>query len=68
MSLMRTASGLAMVLGAVALVGCAHKTAGGETYKTAGFHPFSGGKPPVENPAAIGVNGYLWRASLDTLA
>ncbi len=67
MRLMRTASVMAAALGAVALAGCAHK-AGGQEYKTAGFHPFGGGKPPADNPAALGVNGYLWRASLDTLA
>ena len=68
MRLMRTAPVLAVALGAVALTGCAHK-AGGEAYQSAGFHPFGGGKrPSAENPAALGVNGYLWRASLDTLA
>ena len=68
MRLMRTASVIAAALGAVALAGCAHRT-GGEAYQTAGFHPFGGGKrPTADNPASIGVNGYLWRASLDTLA
>jgi hypothetical protein len=67
MRLMRTASLLAVALAAAAAAGCAHKT-GGEAYKTAGFHPFGGGRPAADNPAAIGVNGYLWRASLDTLA
>ena len=38
------------------------------------MHPFGGGKGakvtagPDGAPAAIGVNGYLWRATLDTLA
>jgi hypothetical protein len=69
MKLMRTASVLAVALGAAALAGCAHKASGGEAYKTAGFHPFGGsGHAPADNPAAIGVNSYLWRASLDTLA
>ena len=68
MRLMRTAPVFAAALGAAVLAGCAHK-AGGEAYQTAGFHPFGGGKhAAVDNPAAIGVNGYLWRASLDTLA
>jgi hypothetical protein len=68
MRLMRTAPVLAAALGAAVLAGCAHK-AGGEAYQTAGFHPFGGGKhAAADNPAAIGVNGYLWRASLDTLA
>ncbi|HEX4180419.1 MAG TPA: DUF3576 domain-containing protein [Caulobacteraceae bacterium] len=68
MKLMRTASVIAAAMGAAALAGCAHKAAGGDAYKTAGFHPFGGGKPPAAAPGAIGVNGYLWRASLDTLA
>ena len=68
MKLMRTASVLAVALGAAALAGCAHKAAGGETYKTSGFHPMGGGKRAPDNPAALGVNGYLWRATLDTLA
>ena len=68
MRLMRTAPVLAAALGAAVLAGCAHKTVG-EAYQAPGFHPFGGGKnPSVDNPAAIGVNGYLWRASLDTLA
>ena len=67
MRLMRTASVLAAAVGAAALVGCAHK-AGGEAYRTSGFHPLGGGKRPPDNPAALGVNGYLWRATLDTLA
>ena len=37
------------------------------------MHPFGGGGGPkqVTNPdsaASIGVNGYLWRATLDTLS
>jgi hypothetical protein len=56
MRLMRRASVLAAALGAVVLAGCAHKAAGT-------VH-----KPTADNPASIGVNGYLWRASLDTLA
>jgi hypothetical protein len=56
MRLMRKASVLAVALGAAALAGCAHKAAGT-------VH-----KPVADNPASIGVNGYLWRASLDTLA
>ena len=68
MRLMRTASVIAAALGAVALAGCAHKS-GGQAYQAPGFHPFGGGKvPSADNPASIGVNGYLWRASLDTLA
>ena len=32
------------------------------------LHPFGGGHPKAGPVAPIGVNGYLWRASLDTLA
>jgi hypothetical protein len=68
MRMMRTAPALGAVLAAIALAGCAHRT-GGEAYRSGGFHPFGGGKgPSADNPASIGVNGYLWRASLDTLA
>ena len=31
-------------------------------------HPLGGGHPPVAQAPAIGVNAYLWRATLDTLA
>jgi hypothetical protein len=31
-------------------------------------HPLGGGRPPVAQAPAIGVNAYLWRATLDTLA
>jgi len=69
MRLMRIASVLAVAAGAAALAGCAHRSAG-EAYKAPGFHPFGGGRarPATGNPAELGVNGYLWRASLDTLA
>jgi hypothetical protein len=50
---MRTA-----VVGAIALAGCAHHDSGPKTYIAKGHVA----------AAPIGVNGYLWRASLDTLA
>jgi hypothetical protein len=69
MALMRRASVIAVALGAVALVGCAHRDSGPKPYAAGGFHPFGGGRPRAnESQASIGVNGYLWRASLDTLA
>ena len=41
-------------------------------YDNGGFHPFGIGRPGAPSPddpkAAIGVNAYLWRATLDTLA
>src|SRR5271169_3118669 len=57
-ALMRGAQVAVVALGAIALVGCAH---GGRA---------SAGRvrTPAEGQAVIGVNGYLWRASLDTLA
>ena len=45
----------AMALSLTALAACGGSTA----------HPLGGGNAPA---AAIGVNGYLWRATLDTLA
>jgi hypothetical protein len=70
MALMRRASIIAVAVAAAALAGCAHRDSGPKPYQAnGGFHPFGGGRPRTdENPAAIGVNGYLWRASLDTLA
>ncbi len=68
MVLVRRAAILAAAVGAVALAGCAHHDSGPKTYG-GGFHLFGGGKPrPNPNDAALGVNAYLWRASLDTLA
>jgi len=46
------------VVGAIALAGCAHHDTGPKVYVAKGHVA----------PAPIGVNGYLWRASLDTLA
>jgi hypothetical protein len=70
MVLMRKASVMmAVAMGAVALAGCAHQANGPKPYAaTGGFHPFGGGRAAAPATAAIGVNGYLWRASLDTLA
>lgn len=64
----------AMALGVATLGACStggHKSV--QTSEGGGFHlipHFGGGskaKAPSDAPA-IGVNGYLWRASLDTLA
>lgn len=69
MVLMRSASIAVAFLGAAALAGCAHHS-GGEAYKSGGgggLHLFGGHHTAAPAPA-IGVNGYLWRASLDTLA
>ena len=47
--------------------------AGCSTVSSTVMHPFGGGGPKVAtapdgSPTAIGVNGYLWRATLDTLS
>lgn len=77
MSVMRIAASAA-VLGLV-LAGCAHHgdtAAAGKgdfsapAAKESGFSllPSLGGHAPAQAPANIGVNAFLWRASLDTLA
>lgn len=70
MVLMRKASVMMTVaIGAAALAGCAHQASGPKPYAASGgFHPFGGGRPTAATVAPIGVNGYLWRATLDTLA
>jgi hypothetical protein len=70
MVLMRKASVMMTVaIGAVALAGCAHQASGPKPYAAnGGFHPFGGGHTTPTTVAPIGVNGYLWRATLDTLA
>jgi hypothetical protein len=60
--------GLAVCLlaaaGALLVAGCGHSPSGG------GLIPHLGSKPAPANAAqaGIGVNSYLWRATLDTLA
>lgn len=56
--LVRAGSG---ILACVALIGLG--ACGGRL-----THPLGGQSAKSATPAAIGVNGYLWRASLDTLA
>ena len=65
---MRKISVIAVAMGAMALTACAHRDSGAQAYQSPGFHPFGGSRPRVGPVAPIGVNGYLWRASLDTLA
>jgi hypothetical protein len=67
MALMRNASILITACGALALASCASNSAGGKPYQTGGLHLLPGHKSSGPAPA-IGVNAYLWRASLDTLA
>jgi hypothetical protein len=67
MVLMRKASVIALAISATALTACAHRDSGPQAYQS-GFHPFGASRPKPGPVAPIGVNGYLWRASLDTLA
>ncbi|HLI67484.1 MAG TPA: DUF3576 domain-containing protein [Caulobacteraceae bacterium] len=65
----RKASVAVLALLALSLAGCLHRgDSGPAPYRTGGFHLFGLGRPKPGPVAAIGVNGYLWRASLDTLA
>jgi hypothetical protein len=70
MVLVRRSTLMVACLAALAVAGCAHKSGGPQAYGGGGFHPFGGGHKPAgpANDAALGVNAYLWRASLDTLA
>jgi hypothetical protein len=65
MALMRKGAAIVLGVGAMALGACAHHDAGSQA--SGGFHLMGGHKAGAP-AAAIGVNGYLWRASLDTLA
>jgi hypothetical protein len=73
---MRSVAAGACALSLTALGACSH--GGGpktfQTQESGGINPFKmfgggggGAKAPSDQPS-IGVNGYLWRASLDTLA
>jgi hypothetical protein len=55
--------GALLTLGALTIVGCSHVPG-------SGLVPHLGSKPaPTSSPqAGIGVNAYLWRGTLDTLA
>lgn len=56
--IMRGASIGALAAGLIALGACGGRVA----------HPFAGASARAAPASAIGVNGYLWRATLDTLA
>jgi hypothetical protein len=70
MALVRSASIALAAVGLISLGACAHKSNGPEPYAAAGSGGFLGvgKKAPATAQAGIGVNSYLWRASLDTLA
>ncbi|HLK24682.1 MAG TPA: DUF3576 domain-containing protein [Caulobacteraceae bacterium] len=54
-------------MSAVTMTACLHHNDGPAAYRSGGMHLLGGNRkaPPA---APIGVNGYLWRATLDTLA
>lgn len=72
---MRTVSVGVLALGLLGVTACG-STGGARTFQSqeeGGFHPFGlgrGGSPKggAGAPAQLGVNGYLWRATLDTLS
>ncbi len=58
-------------LAAVSLLSLGGCLGGAKSDSPGGFHPFGIGRTtvqPDDPKAAIGVNAYLWRATLDTLA
>lgn len=64
---------LALSLVGVAACGSTGKTRTFQTQEDGGFMPFGLGKPRAPKGdagagAQLGVNGYLWRATLDTLS
>jgi hypothetical protein len=69
MALVRGASVALLALGLLTLGACAHKSSGPQPYSEGGggFLGIGRKAPPPAQPG-IGVNSYLWRASLDTLA
>ncbi|MDB5460855.1 MAG: hypothetical protein JWO72_2596 [Caulobacteraceae bacterium] len=70
MALVRGASVALLAIGLFSLGACGHRSNGPEAYSAGGGGGFLGlGRKPLAPPVAgIGVNAYLWRASLDTLA
>jgi hypothetical protein len=69
MALVRGASLALLAVGLISLGACGHKANGPEAYSAGGGGFLGVGKRAAPAPVAgIGVNSYLWRASLDTLA
>jgi len=67
---MRRVAAAGLVLSLAAVTGCS--SGGKRTFHSqeegGGFRIFGGGKANKGEAPAIGVNSYLWRATLDTLA
>ena len=70
MALVRGASVALAAAGLISLGACAHNTSGPQAYSDGSSGGFLGvgKKAPAAAQPGIGVNSYLWRASLDTLA
>lgn len=73
-SVLRGVAAGVLALSVVVGVSACGSTKGPKTFSAQndepGFNPFrmGGGKKATGAPGSIGVNGFLWRASLDTLA
>jgi len=69
MALVRSAAVALAAAGLISLGACAHNKSGPQVYSDGSGGGFMGigKKAPAAQPG-IGVNSYLWRASLDTLA
>jgi hypothetical protein len=69
MALVRCASIALAAVGLISLGACANKSSGPRPYAAEGGGGFLGvGKKAPAAVAGIGVNSYLWRAALDTIA
>ena len=71
MALVRGASVALAAVGLISLGACAHKADGPQPYEAAGSRGFLGfghKAPAASAQPGIGVNTYLWQASLETLA
>ena len=69
MALVRGASVALLAVGLISVGACAHKSNGPAAYSDSSGGFLGMGKKSAPAPVAgIGVNSYLWRASLDTLA
>ena len=68
MALVRGASVALLAIGLFSLGACGHGSSGPQTYSTGGGFLGLGKKAAPAPVAGIGVNSFLWRASLDTLA
>jgi hypothetical protein len=69
MALVRGASVALLAVGLISVGACAHRSNGPAAYSDSSGGFLGMGKKGATAPVAgIGVNSYLWRASLDTLA